>query len=259
MKVLLFTDFVAFGNIGGGQVAKILSYAGMEIFCLPTSLISNMFSLESNCIKDTSDFCQESLKNRSKMGLVFDAIFIGHLNNPKQKELILTYLKGLEKKPIIFLDPIMGDKGKLYKSVDGEIVSSYKELLKVTNFLICNRTEAGLLTDRKDFPIQEILEALSDTSPIITSVKDPGGKSLVYGRKREGGLVKVPFERIEKNFIGTGDIFDGLFMADYLKNFDFEGGIKRSVKNISTLLEENYRLGEGADLALEKYLNLIEI
>lgn len=257
-KILIFNDCVSWGRIGGSQLDTILTYKGIDVLFLPTALISNMFSMGEISIMDTSQYLENVLNKWTKLDIIFDAIFIGYIKSFEQKDLIEKFIKSLPYKPLVVHDPIMADKGSLYKGLDPNIVDIHKEISKLSNIIIPNFTEAYFLTGKKTKNIRKIIEDLSDNKRkvIVTSAKDYNSHNIIAYDK--GKFEKISYNHIDKTFAGTGDIFDGIFLANYLSKGNFFESIKKSKDSISKILETKVKEDDGRiDIRIEKYFNFI--
>lgn len=254
-KILVLNDFVSWGKIAGSQMNTILSYKSYDVFFLPTALISNMFSLKEKAILDSTDYIKNSLEAWDKLNIKFDAIFIGFILNECQKDLILNYIKSLKYEPIIFIDPIMGDSGCLYSSVDKNIIDYYKELITFATVILPNYTEARLLSGSNINDIHSLIEELSKNNLklVITSVEIEDSHYIFF---KDDSLEKISFEYINKSFAGTGDIFDGIFISYYLESFDFKYSVAKTNNILSNILRENINSNKS-DINIENYLYLI--
>lgn len=258
-KVLVLNDFVSWGRLAGSQVDAILTYKDFDVLFLPTALISNMFSGGGVSILDTSSYMEETLDRWAKLGEDFDAVFIGYLKNAKQKDLILNFLASLNHKPLIVHDPIMADNGALYSGIDPSIVEVHRETAAISDIIIPNFTEASFITEIFEKDVEKILRALGkeEKKVIITSVKDENIHKIISYNK--GSIFEIPYDHIDKAFAGTGDIFDGLFLANYLENRDFKESIIQAKNTISKILHKKmHEDNEPIDIKIEKYLELIK-
>ena len=249
-NVLVLNDFVSKGKIAGRLMASVLSYMDCEVFLLPTAMIANNFSLGGNAFYNIDKFVKESLINWQNLGIEFDLIFIGYVEDESQKDMIKDFITNLDYDPIIVFDPIMGDDGALYPGLDTRKVKNYKDLLDIADIIIPNETEAKFLEIDED----EILD--SNQKLIITSaLRDKESVVLLYNKKE----IQIPYDKQKLKVGGTGDLFDGLFIGYLLKNHDIKTSIEKTCKDIIKIILANDRDYPGAsEINIEKYLTLIE-
>lgn len=237
-KILLISDFLSCGNIGGNLVRDVLSFYAYNVDFVPTALISNKFSISPIEISIQSDYLKNTLKVFKEQEKSYDAIFIGFIKKD-QVDIIKDFVK--DYKCPIFLDPIMGDKGSLYKSLDESIIKVYKDILDVADIILPNFTEASLLTDYKFDNPRSLLDYFSSFGKklIITSVKE-GNKFYIYAK--EFDFIKVEFKYISHSFGGTGDLFDALFINFYLAGFSFIESIEKTRIMIEKILKKQMEI-----------------
>lgn len=249
-NVLVLNDFVSKGEIAGRLMASVLSYMDCEVFLLPTAMIANNFSLGGNAFYNIDEFVKDSLINWQNLGIKFDLIFIGYVEDKSQKDMIKDFINNLDYDPIIVFDPIMGDDGSLYPGLDAGKVDNYKDLLDIADIIIPNETEAKFLEINEE----EILN--SKQKLIITSaLRDKESVVLLYNKKE----IQIPYDKQKLKVGGTGDLFDGLFIGYLLKNHDIKTSIEKTSKDIIKIILANDRDYPGAsEINIEKYLTLIE-
>lgn len=249
-NVLILNDFVSKGKISARLMAPVLSYMDCEVFLLPTAMIANNFSLGGNAFFNIDPFIKESLINWTNLGIKFDLIFMGYIEDESQKEMIKDFIKNLDYKTTIVFDPIMGDDGSLYQGLDESKIENYKDLIEVADILIPNETEAKFL----DLDIKKLTE--NGKKIIITSANTNDKSSIIYN---DGRQTIIPYEKLDLKVGGTGDLFDGLFIGYLLKDFKMIEAINQTSKDIIKILLANERENPGArEINIERYLTLIE-
>ena len=250
-KILLVGDFVSKGKIAGNIMEPVLSYVGHDVSFLPSALISNNFSLGKVTIFDTSEHMKNCLKVWDKLNLNFDIIFIGFINDIGQKDIIFSYIDSLDYNPMIILDPIMADDGKLYQGVGEEKIDIYKKILDRARLVLSNVSEANFL-GLDDY------ESLTkdDKKYVITSLKDERG---FYNLAIDKSIEKHYYKKINHDFAGTGDLLDAIFISYYLKDYDFIKASKESIDKIYQILAANKNdYPDDIDIHIEKYLYLLD-
>lgn len=247
-NVLIINDFVSLGKIAGKMMEAVLSYKGHRVFFLPTALIANNFSYGKNAILDCTSYLKDSLKNWDDLDFTFDLIFIGYIHNKDQRDIISSYIKNLDYQTKVVFDPIMGDYGKLYKGVDENILDIYRSMVGLADIITPNATEAEFL----GIDFDKFKE--SGKKYLITSTVE-GEKYFVDGF--DGYDFRVPFKKLPQRLAGTGDLFDGLFIAFYLDGLAIEDASRKSVQLISQIYEEVIKYSTDGNINIEKYLGLL--
>lgn len=123
-RILLINDIAGYGKISLGAMIPIMSHMGFNIYNLPTAVVSNTLDYGLFEILDTTQYMKNTLKVWEKLGFEFDAICTGLILSEEQAKLISQYCRQQRKQgKHIFVDPIMGDDGKLYNGVSDDTVS----------------------------------------------------------------------------------------------------------------------------------------
>lgn len=251
-KILLINDFLSSGNIGGSLCKSVLNFYSFDIDFVPTALISNMFSLKPIEIFDSSDFLTNTLEVYKKQNRKYKAIFVGFVLNFNQAKIICDFVK--ENNLFMVLDPIMGDSGKIYSGLDKNIVEIYKYMADYAHIIIPNLTEAKLLTDNKFEKAHDIVDYFENIGKkfIITSVED-GNRHFILAKDKN--FIEEDYKFLDKSFGGSGDLFDSIFLANYLKNNDFLLAIKDTRDMIACILDMQIKIDNKAnDISINEIL-----
>ena len=223
-KILLINDFLSSGNIGGSLCKSVLNFYSFDVDFVPTALISNMFSLKPIEIFDSSDFLTNTLEVYKKQNRKYKAVFVGFVLNFNQAKIICDFVK--ENNLFMVLDPIMGDSGKIYSGLDKNIVEIYKYMADYVENI------------GKKF--------------IITSVED-GNRHFILAKDKY--FIEEDYKFLEKSFGGSGDLFDSIFLANYLKNNDFLLAIKNTRDMIACILDMQIKIDDKAnDISINEIL-----
>ena len=251
-KILLINDFLSSGNIGGSLCKSVLNFYSFDIDFIPTALISNMFSLKPIEIFDSSNFLTNTLEVYKKQNRKYKAIFVGFVLNFNQAKIICDFVK--ENNLFMVLDPIMGDSGKIYSGLDKNIVEIYKYMADYAHIIIPNLTEAKLLTDNKFEKAHDIVDYFENIGKkfIITSVED-GNRHFILAKDKN--FIEEEYKFLDKSFGGSGDLFDSIFLANYLKNNDFLLAIKDTRDMIACILDMQIKIDNKAnDISINEIL-----
>ena len=172
---------------------------------------------------DLDDSIEAVGKHFSELGIDFDAIYTGFLGSEKQVKTVEDFIeRTADKNTLIFVDPVMGDDGKLYSACFPELVSEVKRLCARADIITPNLTEACLMTDMP-YPELSALTA-DDAEAVISSVAEKiaeftDAECIITGIHFEGGagtycLGKMHSERARRNdYPGTGDLFSSVLLA----------------------------------------------
>lgn len=242
-RILLIGDFLSSGYMGGSLCRDVLNFYSYDVDFLPSALISNQFSQSPIEIFDSSQYLKNTLEVYKKQNRKYKAVLVGFVLNLKQAKIICDFVK--ENDLFMVLDPIMGDSGKIYNSLDKGIVEIYKYMTDFAKIIIPNLTEANLLTDNKftsPHPIADFFEK-RDKNLVITSVHDKN-RHFILSKDKE--YIEEEYIYLNKSFGGSGDLFDSIFLAYFLENKDLKQSIKKTRDMISRVLNYQIKLDDQA-------------
>ena len=215
-NILIVSDMCGYGKVSAAVQMPILSYMGLDVFNLPTMLISNTFPYGKYAILECTSYMEEALQKWNELGIHFDAITTGFMASEQQAKLVARYCRNQAAQGTdIYVDPVMGDYGKLYGGASENTIRCMKEMLSVAHLCFPNYTEACLLTDAKyeaegiskdeAYELVNKLRAIGSHSVLITSC-------IVDGQHAVAGYNHLTDE-IPVQFPGTGDIFSSIIIG----------------------------------------------
>lgn len=223
-NILIISDMCGYGKVSAAVQMPILSYMGLDVFNLPTMLISNTFPYGKYAILECTSYIEEALQKWNELGIHFDVITTGFMASERQAKLVARYCR--EQAALgtdIYVDPVMGDYGKLYGGASESTVRCMKEMLSVSHLCFPNYTEACLLTDseykeegiseKEAYELIDKLRAISSHSVLITSCIVEGQHAVVGFNHLTEEYFLLPYEEIPVQFPGTGDIFSSIIVG----------------------------------------------
>lgn len=230
-KILIVSDMCGYGKVAAACQMPIISYMGHDVYNLPTMLISNTFPYGKYAIMESTDYIQEALQKWNELGFRFDAIVTGFMASERQAQMVARYCREQASfNTKIYVDPVMGDYGRLYGGADEGTVRCMKEMLSTAHLCFPNYTEACLLSDvpYKEEGItwdeaKELLNKirrLGSLSVLITSCVVDGKNAVVGYNHFSAEYFMLPYEVVEDTdkgsavqFPGTGDIFSSIIVG----------------------------------------------
>ena len=143
-----------------------------------------------------------------------------------------------------FVDPVLGDNGKLDPTQTPEMVAAQRKLVGHARIIAPNLTEAAFLLNepfRDDLPLQvlkEYLQALSALGPemvIITSAPsdNPANCAVLAYDRRSGRFWRVENRRYPVFYPGTGDSFSSVVCGALLLGDSLPQAIARACAFVS--------------------------
>lgn len=227
-QILLINDMAGYGKVATAAMLPILSYYGLSVYNLPTALVSNTLDYGKFNILETTDYMAGVFPVWRELGFKFDAIATGFIVSHRQADMVTQYCKeqaALGTK--IFVDPIMGDEGKLYNGIDNSRIAVMREMISVADLIFPNYTEAAYLTGHEYKPEgcteEEAVAMLDDLvkigtkSAIITSMRINGKDCVIGYNHCNGEKFVLTFDYVDAHFPGTGDTFSAILIGHLQK------------------------------------------
>ncbi len=279
-QILLINDVVGYSHVGMVAMLPILTYLGHSAYNLPTALVSNTLDYGRFNVLETTDYMRGTIPVWRELGFRFDAVCTGLMFSENQARLVADYCSQLhEEGTTIFVDPIMGDGGRLYNGITERHVGLMREMVSVADLIFPNYTEACFLTDmpyrKEGMTWQEAqtmldrLTAIGTKSAIITSACVEG-KNCVVGRRSEQPLAgfaqhldeglyfRLDYEEIPVAFHGTGDIFSAVLIGHLLSGEPLKASTQTAMTVVSQLIDRNKSLPDKCrGIPIEQCLDLL--
>ncbi len=268
-QILLINDMAGYGKVATAAMLPILSYMSLQVYNLPTALVSNTLDYGKFNILDTTDYITGVFPVWKELGFHFDAIATGFIASERQARIVADYcLEQAQTGTVIFVDPIMGDEGKLYNGVTPETILSMREMLSVAHLTYPNYTEACYLTDtpyRLDGVDDEEarrlvgeLRKIGSRSVLITSMLVDGRHCVVGYNHFDDSYFCLGYDEIPVHFPGTGDIFSAVLIGHLLKDESLVESTRKAMDAVSRLIDLNKdNVDKNRGIPLENFLGVI--
>lgn len=268
-QILLILDMPGYGKVAAAAMLPILSYMGHPTYNLPTMLISNTFEYGKFEMLDTTDYIQGAFDVWHDLGFAFDAIATGYVSSERQAAVISAYCKEQAARGIpVFVDPVMGDEGKLYNGVTESAVRSMREMVGVAQLTYPNHTEACYLTGTpykaegvsgaEARQLIDRLRAIGAKSVLITSLRVDGQTAVAGYNHMCDEYFVLPFNEIPVHFPGTGDIFSAVLIGHLLDGDTLKGSTQKAMDAVYRLIDKNKdNEDKNCGIPIENYLSLI--
>ncbi len=251
MEVAAIHDLSGYGRASLTVAIPVLSAMGIQVCPVPTSLLSTQTSGFSNySFKDCTDNMEKMISHWKTLDIKFDAVYTGFLGSERQIAIIQDFIKFFRKeRQIIVVDPVMGDNGKPYDTINKNIINGMKSLVSMADIITPNITETSMLLDeeikldsvkkRKD-----VLKKLSGMGPekvVITSVPEKNKKmSVIAYEKSTKSFWKMKHNFIDAYYPGTGDIFTSVLTGAVLGGDSLPMAMNKAVSFLSLAIKTSY-------------------
>ncbi len=268
-QILLINDMAGYGKVATAAMLPILSYMGLPTYNLPTALVSNTLDYGKFHILDTTDYIKNVFPVWKELGFSFDAIATGFIVSERQARLVSQYCREQAATgTTIFVDPIMGDEGKLYNGVTPATVQNMREMVSVAHLVFPNHTEACYLTDSPYHPegvdkdgahtLIDGLRHIGAKSVLITSIPVGGQPSVVGYNHETDTYFQLPYTEIPVHFPGTGDIFSAVLIGHLLNGEQLTESTRKAMDAVYKLIDLNKdNVDKNRGIPLEKYLDIL--
>ncbi len=249
----VINDLTGFGRCALNVSVPVMSALGVRVLAAPTAVLSNHTAFDEYYFSDLTNGMEQYFEKWESLGLSYDGIYTGFLGSEHQVEIISDFIKKARgENTLLFVDPVMGDDGKLYSTYTPELVARMRTLVHDADIITPNLTEACFLADipyekmknaddQKLFSLAEKLTELGAKCAVITGIYRNGRVSnFVYDKKRGERFVSSS-KYIAGQFCGTGDLFASLLCGYTL------GGLplRRAINKTSKFVCDAVRLSES--------------
>ncbi|MDO5018512.1 MAG: bifunctional hydroxymethylpyrimidine kinase/phosphomethylpyrimidine kinase [Lagierella massiliensis] len=272
-NVLLVNDWPGYSRVALSAMNPIMYYMGYSVLSLPTMIISNTLDYGEFSILDTSNYMQEALNVWEKLKFRVSALGIGFTTNDRQIDICEDIINNNSQKPFVMVDPIMGDNGDLYNGVGVDRIKIMRRLISFADLSIPNITEGYLLLEEKfnrtdvknKGELKDLIDGIRDLgskSVIITSVKDIQQNHYIAGYDHlNKEYFQIPYDRIDVNYPGTGDIFSAIVMSHVLKGYSLKESSIKAKNFIKKAIEDSEKrdyIDRTEGLNIEQHLHLLK-
>ena len=217
-RILTIQDISCVGKCSLTVALPIISAMGVEAAVMPTAVLSTHTQFKGFTFRDLTEDMNPITDHWKEQKIGFDAIYTGYLGSFDQLnicEKIFTDFKTGEN--IIFVDPVMGDNGKLYTGFTPEFARAMGKLCGIADVIVPNMTEASYMLGipyRETYDrayVEDVLKKLAELgakTTVITGTELEEGKTGFIGYDSKNGTFFDYFhEKLPVSFHGTGDIY----------------------------------------------------
>ncbi len=225
-RILTIQDVSCVGQCSMTVALPILSACGIETAILPSAVLStHTAGFTGFTVRDLAGDMPAINAHWVKEGITFDAVYTGYLGSREQVDYVLNICKTtLKENGLFIVDPAMADNGKLYYGFDMAYVNENIKLVKASDYLLPNITEACFLTgiEYKEVYDREYIDnlilaliKLGAKNVVLTGVSFAEGRTgiMVY---ENGSYAYYEHEKRPQSCHGTGDIYSSAFVGALL-------------------------------------------
>lgn len=288
-SILLVNDMAGYGKVALSVMIPMLSALRLNVYNLPTALVSNTLDYGKFDILETTDYMRSTLGIWGELGFTFDAVATGFLVSEEQSLLVSDYCRACKERGVpVFVDPIMGDEGVLYNGVTEASVQHMRNMCAVADIIMPNVTEAQYLTgmhvgkralaEGELLEIAQALHGMGAKSAVVTSalLEAEGAAPEAEGcegavrhvtlvsEQRDGSdeprLALLPYDEIPVRLPGTGDIFSSVLIGRYMNSRPLVESVQAAMDVVVDMLQlckDNDDKYKG--VPIEQYLDRVTL
>lgn len=250
-KALCIHDISSIGRCSMTVIAPVLSVMGIQCVPLATTVLSSHYGGFGDVTSvDLTEFCQDSLKQFSRIGVSFDCVYSGYLANHKQMEIVRDAFEK-NNDALKICDPVMADGGRLYSSITQDILKGFIDLCEHSDIITPNTTEACILLGREyentvfsEITIKEMvisLYAKYNNSVVITGARLEDERVICAGFDRvKGEYFTTECNYIPVHFPGTGDLFCAVLTGNILQGGCLADACKKATEFVEICVKSTY-------------------
>jgi len=264
-------DISCVGRCSLTVALPVLSAMGFETSILPTSILStHTGGFEGYTYRDLAEDMNPVADHWRALGLRFDAIFTGWLGTHRHVKHLDHLLDVVGAGAQLIVDPVMGDNGRLYATLDGDYVDAMRAYCARAEVLLPNITEAAILTGT-DYPypgynrawVSDMLKRLTDMGPrvaVLTGVSLMPGRIGAAALDRKGGrLLYFDDEFIPGMWHGAGDVFGSVLVGAHLGGTPLDKALAQAVTFTTRCIRRTRDAGTDERLGLQFEPELITL
>lgn len=264
----VINDLSGFGRCALNVTIPVMSAIGVRVLSVPTAVLSNHTGFSEYYFSDLTGGMREYFDAWEKLGLSYDGIYSGFLGSEEQADIISGFIeKNRKENTYLFVDPAMGDDGKLYPTCTDGLVRKMRGLCATADIITPNLTEACFLAECDYGEMKSAsLEKISDLAlhltqcgaarVIITGVYR-GDKVLnVVCDSVRGEIFTTSSKCVAGQFCGTGDLFASILFGESLKGKTLRTAVKKASDTVARAAKFSEALGVSKvdGIAFEPFL-----
>lgn len=242
-RVLSIQDISCVGKCSLTVALPIVSAAGIETSILPTAVLSTHTMFSRFTFRDLTDDIPEIAQHWLEEKIKFDGIYTGYLGSFRQIDLVEKIFEDFYHDGMLrFVDPAMGDNGKLYPGFDEAFARKMGELCGKADIIVPNFTEAAFMLGEEYMAdtaytaddVKALLKrlcALGAPIAALTGVSLEAGKYgvMAYDSTKDE-YCEYYSEHLPYSFHGTGDVFASACFAALMRGKSLKDSLKTAVE-----------------------------
>ena len=240
-RIVTIQDISCFGKCSITVALPIISAMGIECAIIPTSVLStHTGGFTGFTFRDLSEDIPKISEHWKKCALRFDCIYTGYLGSHSQIDHVLDFVKDFKRDgALLFVDPAMGDWGRLYTGFDESFPAHMARLCAVADIVVPNVTEATFIlgeeykTSYDEEYVHSLLKRLCENGAkkaVISGVSyESATQGAVLYDSEADEFYSYFNEHIPVEYHGTGDTFASVFAGALTHGMDVKASLRLAV------------------------------
>ena len=236
-RIVTIQDISCIGKCSLTVALPIISAIGVEAAVVPTAVLSTHTQFQGFTFRDLTEDIAPIAAHWKKEKLTFDAIYTGYLGSFEQLRLMGDFFDTFKTDDtFIFIDPVMGDYGKLYTGFTPEFATEMAKLCGKADIIVPNMTEAAYMLN---IPYRETydeayakdvlcrLSKLGAKKTVLTGLSYCPGKIGIMAYDAASDAFFTYFhDRIDASYHGTGDVFASTWVGALARGLSLEEALQ---------------------------------
>ncbi len=250
-RIVTIQDISCVGKCSLTVALPIISAMGVETAVVPTAVLSTHTMFKNFTFRDLSSDIPLIQKHWKEEKINFDSIYTGYLGSIEQIDMLKDFFKEFKTPDnFIFIDPVMGDNGKLYTGFNQEFADEMAKLCNLADIAVPNLTEASYMLHKEykeqytEEEIKELLIELSNLGPnkvVLTGVSFKENELGVMSYDKQTNQFFTYFrEKINVKYHGTGDVFASTLVGALVNEKSLEEALKIAVDYVWETINDTY-------------------
>lgn len=267
MRVLSIQSSVVYGYVGNKSSLFPIQLHGIDVDPINSCQLSNHTGYTSFAgRKSNSGELRELINGLEQNNLLgnYTHVLTGYLANDDFAGQVLELIKKMKANNpqlIVYIDPVLGDSGKLY--MPSSLIDVYKSVLQYSSVITPNQTEVELLTNIKINSLDDAYIAccyfhkvMNVPTVVITSINNIGDDNNIihivasttttssssnHHNQLPSQYTYLSVNKYPGYYSGTGDLMSALLLVWLSSGRSIQQSLEYTVSSIQAVIQRTYQ------------------